>query len=87
LSRRKNHSDSDDAQLGDVEAGTSQIIRQLEQSHRKSLLVDLSAMDMINSGLIASLVRMWTTMQQKKGQFSLVSPNEVITDVLKSAGL
>ncbi len=72
---------------GDVEAGTSQIIRQLEQSYRKSLLVDLSAMDMINSGLIASLVRMWKTMQQKKGQFSLVSPNEVITDVLKSAGL
>jgi anti-anti-sigma factor len=71
----------------DVESGTTQIIQRLEQSNKKSLLVDLSAMDMINSGLIASLVRMWKTMQQKKGQFSLVSPNEIITDVLKSAGL
>ena len=71
----------------DVEAGTSQVIQQLEQSNRKSLLVDLGAMDMINSGLIASLVRMWKTMQAKKGQFSLVSPNEIVTDVLKSAGL
>ena len=71
----------------EVEAGTSQVIRQLEESRRKSLLVDLSAMDMINSGLIAALVRMWKTMQEKKGQFSLVSPNETITDVLKSAGL
>ncbi|MEO2018313.1 MAG: STAS domain-containing protein, partial [Fuerstiella sp.] len=72
---------------GDVESATSKIIQQLEQSRRKSLLVDLGAMDMINSGLIASLVRMWKMMQEKKGQFSLVSPNEVVTDVLKSAGL
>ncbi len=72
---------------GDVEAGTSPVIQQLKQSRRKSLLVDLGAMDMINSGLIASLVRMWKTMEEKNGQFSLVSPNEVVTDVLKSAGL
>ncbi|MCP4786942.1 MAG: STAS domain-containing protein [Fuerstiella sp.] len=71
----------------DVESATSQVIQQLEQSRRKSLLVDLGGMAMINSGLIASLVRMWKTMQEKKGQFSLVSPNEVVTDVLKSAGL
>lgn len=72
---------------GDVEAGTSRVLEQLKQTSRKSLLVDLGAMDMINSGLIASLVRMWKTMQEKKGQFSLVSPNEIVTDVLKSAGL
>ena len=38
-------------------------------------------------GLVASLVRIWKTMLQQQGQFSLVSPNEMVTNVLKTAGL
>lgn len=71
----------------DVETGTTQMVEKLQQTKINSVMVDLGAMDMINSGLIASLVRIWKTMQQKNGQFSLVCPNQMIVDVLKAAGL
>lgn len=71
----------------DVEATTTRVVQQLQQSSNNSVMVDLAAMDIINSGLVASLVRIWKTMVARKGQFSLVSPNEMVTDVLKTAGL
>lgn len=71
----------------DVEAATSQVIEKLNSSKNTSVMVDLGTMDYINSGLIASLVRIWKAMKARKGQFSLVSPNEAVTEVLKTAGL
>lgn len=71
----------------DVEAATSEVIEKVKASSNNSVMVDLAPMPIINSGLVASLVRIWKAMQAQKGQFSLVSPNEMVTDVLKSAGL
>ena len=71
----------------EVEAATSDVVRRLRESEHLSVMVDLSQMPMINSGLIASLVRIWKVMKERDGQFSLVSPNENVTDVLKTAGL
>jgi anti-anti-sigma factor len=71
----------------DVEAATSQVIEKLKSSKNTSVMVDLGPMDYVNSGLIASLVRIWKTMKERNGQFSLVSPNDAVTDVLKTAGL
>jgi anti-anti-sigma factor len=71
----------------DVEAATTDVIRQLNESENLSVMVDMGQMQMINSGLIASLVRIWKAMKERKGQFSIVSPNEQVTDVLKTAGL
>ena len=71
----------------DVEATTSEVIEKLKDSKNTSVMVDLSTMDYINSGLVASLVRIWKTMKERDGQFSLVCPNEAVTDVLKTAGL
>ena len=47
----------------------------------------LSDLDYINSGLVASLVRIWKATRAKNGQFSVVSPNSMVVDVLKSAGI
>ncbi len=71
----------------DVESATSDVIRQLKESENLSVMVDLGQMKMINSGLVASLVRIWKCMKERNGHFSIVSPNEQVTDVLKTAGL
>lgn len=71
----------------EVEAATDDVIRRLKASEHLSVMVDLSQMQMINSGLIASLVRIWKVMKERNGQFSLVSPNQNVTEVLKTAGL
>ena len=71
----------------EVEAATSDVIRRLRESEHLTVMVDLSQMPMINSGLIASLVRIWKATKERNGQFSLVSPNQSVTDVLKTAGL
>ena len=71
----------------DVEAATTDVLQKIRQSEHNSVLVDISPMEMINSGLVALLVRIWKETQESKGQFSLVSPNEMVTGVLKSAGL
>ena len=71
----------------EVEAATNDVVRRLRESEHLSVMVDLSQMQMINSGLIASLVRIWKVMKERHGQFSLVSPNENVTEVLKTAGL
>lgn len=70
-----------------MESATGELIQKVEASERPSVMVDLSRMEYINSGLVASLVRVWKSTQQKRGQFSLVSPNRFVTDVLKSSGL
>jgi anti-anti-sigma factor len=71
----------------EVEAATTDVVRQLRESEHLNVMVDLSQMRMINSGLIASLVRIWKVTKERRGQFSLVSPNENVTEVLKTAGL
>lgn len=71
----------------EVEAATNDVIRRLRESEQLSVMVDLSQLQMINSGLIASLVRIWKIMKERNGQFSLVSPNQNVTEVLKTAGL
>ena len=70
-----------------VEQATSDVISKIEASDKTNVLVDLSDMQYINSGLVASLVRIWKSTGQKKGHFSVVSPNDIVVDVLKSAGL
>lgn len=71
----------------EVESATNDVVRRLRESEHLSVMVDLSQMPMINSGLIASLVRIWKVTKERHGQFSLVSPNENVTEVLKTAGL
>ncbi len=71
----------------DMETATNDVVRRLRESEHLSVMVDLSQMPMINSGLIASLVRIWKVMKERHGQFSLVSPNENVTEVLKTSGL
>jgi len=73
---------------GDVENEAAQIVEKLKLTDTSRLIVDLSPMNLIQSGLVASLVRMWKATEGKKNRKVVVTTsNEVVQDVLRSAGL
>lgn len=71
----------------DLEAAMSAAISSFELAAAPNLLLDLSRLTYINSGIVAGLVRLWKATQKRKGQFSVVSPNEDVTTVLRTSGL
>jgi len=71
----------------DLEAAVSAAISNFELAAAPNLLLDLSRLKYINSGVVAGLVRLWKSTQKRQGQFSVVSPHEDVTSVLKTSGL
>ena len=73
---------------GDVEKEASDVVEQIKGGNTSRILVDLSSMDLIQSGLVASLVRMWkATDGRPRRKVVVVAPHEVVQEVLRSAGL
>ena len=70
-----------------VEAQTAKAIEELQAAQTTRLLIDLSPMQMIHSGLVAALVRIWKSVESPDKAVVVVSPNSIVTEVLKSAGL
>ena len=71
----------------DLEAAVSAAISKFELAAAPNLLLDLSRLTYINSGVVAGLVRLWKATQKREGQFSVVSPNDDVTSVLRTSGL
>lgn len=71
----------------EVEAATSGVIAQLDELEVSNLMIDLSSMSIINSALVAALVRMWKNVRERGGQMSVVCSNEDVEGVLATAGL
>ncbi|RLS75810.1 MAG: anti-sigma factor antagonist [Planctomycetota bacterium] len=71
----------------DLEAAVSAAISSFELATAPNLLLYLSRLTYINSGVVAGLVRLWKATQKRQGQFSVVSPHEDVTSVLKTSGL
>jgi anti-anti-sigma regulatory factor len=73
---------------GDVENEASEIVTKIKAANTSRLIVDLSPMDLIQSGLVASLVRMWKATESHVDRKVVVeTPNEVVRDVIRTAGL
>lgn len=73
---------------GDVESEAAGVSEKLRDATTGNLLIDLSPMELIQSGLVASMVRMWkATEDHPKRQVVVAAPNEIVTEVLRSAGL
>lgn len=73
---------------GDVEKEAAEVVGKLKAGNTSRMIVDLSPMDLIQSGLVASLVRMWkATEGHADRKVVVVSPNEVVREVIRSAGL
>lgn len=71
----------------DLEAAVTTAISSVELAAAPNLLLDLSRLTYINSGVVAGLVRLWKATQKRQGQFSVVSPNDDVTSVLRTSGL
>ncbi len=70
--------------LEEAARGAVEAIRATRRSH---LLIDLSDLETIGSGAVASLVRIWKTLDKKRRRFVVVSPSDRVRKELESAGL
>ena len=72
----------------DVEKQTTEVVNSLKEARANRVLIDLSPMEMIQSGLVAALVRIWkATEEQKNRRVVIVAPTEIVREVVRSAGL
>ena len=72
----------------EVEHEAADIAQKIADAKTGNLIIDLSPMDLIQSGLVASMVRMWkATEGHAKRRVVVAAPNEIVKEVLRSAGL
>ena len=77
-----------DMSWGDVEKEAAEIVEKIKDTETARLVIDLTPMHLIQSGLVASLVRMWkATDGWHNRKVVVASDNEVVKEVIRSAGL
>ena len=76
-----------DMQWDRLEEATRSTIEAIKSTRRPQLLVDLSDLETIRSGTVASLVRIWKSLDKKSRRFVVVSPHDRVRKELESAGL
>ena len=72
---------------GKLQESTGAIIREIKGTGTSRLLVDLTHLDHLNSGLIAVLLRIWKTLDPKSRRLAIVSNSESVHDLMTVAGL
>jgi anti-anti-sigma factor len=70
-----------------LEEATRSAVEVIKSARRSHVLVDLSDLQAIGSGTVASLVRIWKSLDRKSRRFVVVSPNDRVRQELASAGL
>jgi len=70
-----------------LEEATRAAVEVIKSARRSHVLVDLSHLQTIRSGTVASLVRIWKSLDRKSRRFVVVSPNDRVRQELESAGL
>ena len=77
-----------DMSWGDVETEAAEIVKQIKSTESSRLIIDLTPMHLIQSGLVASLVRMWkATDGRHDRKVVVIADNDVVKEVIRSAGL
>ena len=71
----------------DLQAATNKAIDSIKLTKQTKLLVDLSPLKTINSGMIAALLRIWKSLDQRTRRFSVVCPEQPVEQAIRSAGL
>jgi anti-anti-sigma regulatory factor len=71
----------------DVEEATRRVAQLVHDSPADSVLVDLSSLQTMPRGVVASLVQTWKGMDEKRRQFVVVSPQQLVTEELAQTGL
>ncbi len=70
-----------------LEEATRATVEAMKSSRCSHLLADLSRLQTIGSGAVASLVRIWKSLDKKSRRFVVVSPHDRVRQELESAGL
>ena len=73
--------------MADLSSATSDALKELALIKSAACVVDLSALDYMESSLVACVVRIWKAMKAHSGTFVVVAPSEGIRDVLNVTGL
>ncbi len=76
-----------DAQWGEIEEYGTKILETLENPKSKSFLLDLTALNYIGSALVALIVRLWKSAEQRQGRMVVVNNDSTVYEVLEIAGL
>ena len=77
-----------DMSWADVEKEAAEIVKQIKSTETSRLIIDLTPMHLIQSGLVASLVRMWKATDGFHDRKVVVTTdNDVVKEVIRSAGL
>jgi len=74
-------------QWGDIHEVGNQLVKRLNQSKTRNLLVDLGAMEYIGSSTVALVVRLWKTVQEQEAALAVISKHPVVLEVLQISGL
>ena len=76
-----------DVQWGEIEELGANVLKGLEEYEAPLFIVDLSPLDYMGSAMVALIVRIWKVVKAKKGNMSVVCPNENVLEVISLAGL
>ena len=76
-----------DCKWGDIERVGNELRDQLAQLKKPVFLLDLSKLEYMGSSVVALIVKLWKTAQEREGDMIVVNTNGMIREVLDIAGL
>ncbi|MDA0282209.1 MAG: STAS domain-containing protein [Planctomycetota bacterium] len=76
-----------DCRWGDIEQVGTEIKQQLVALDRPVFFVDLTRLEYMGSSMVALIVKLWKTTQEKNGDMVVVNNSMMIGEVLEIAGL
>ena len=76
-----------DCKWGDIERVGNELRDQLALLSKPVFLLDLSKLDYMGSSVVALIVKLWKTAQERDGDMVVVNTNSMIREVLDIAGL
>lgn len=76
-----------DCKWGDIERIGVELRTALSSQNRPHWLIDLTPLEFMGSSIVALLVRIWKSLQEREGGMVVVNPNSMNKEVLEIAGL
>lgn len=76
-----------DARWGDIEQVGVELKERLVAQERPVFLLDLTRMEFMGSSIVALIVKLWKTTQEREGDMVVVNNSTMIGEVLEIAGL
>lgn len=76
-----------EAQWADIEQTGETIVGRLGAAASPRVAVDLTELSYMGSAMVALIVRIWKTVNDKKGQMAVIAPDQQVREVIELAGL